>query len=261
MRRRLHILGLDAIRRRRCARAASARGRAVASGAALRMKASKCAASLFWMSTKKNAGALSGRVAGIAGAGCRRSAPRSPAPRGPGRARARPRASARRDDGYWRWRAAKRSARARQPSRRQHDEGGDQPQRNEGRGGRGDENRGDPLVVGEQNGERGEPQRHDGRGSDIWLARPALPGVDCVAEQRRDRNVMRAAERPDRKSQRRQQAEQSSASASCAGMQRGLDRQRNDCAERRRKSRTARPRRGQARCAVPIAAIAITCTR
>ena len=119
-----------------------------------------------------------------------------------------------------------------------------QPQRHglkryENGGSRAEENQRDPAVVGQQRGDRDQRGQHQ-RGADhVAPPRPAAAGRDRVAEQRGHRNVVRAAERPQRECQRRHQP---IAERQCefSRLQRRRDRQRQDLAEGRRNSERQR---------------------
>ena len=86
-----------------------------------------------------------------------------------------------------------------------------------------------PIVGGDdrQRRERRDDQR---RRDDVAASRPGPLGGDLVAKQHRDRNIVRAAERPQRKGQRGQQAVHDRQHQR-RRMQSGRDRKRNDAAE------------------------------
>ena len=86
--------------------------------------------------------------------------------------------------------------RARQPACAQHQQRRHQPQQHEHRQRGGDEDRGDAPVVGERDGDARERAADQRRCDDVGPARPVPLAGDLVAEQRRDRHVMGAAERP-----------------------------------------------------------------
>jgi hypothetical protein len=86
--------------------------------------------------------------------------------------------------------------RARQPACAQHQQCGHQPQQHEHRQRGGDEDRGDAPVIGERDGDACERAADQRRCDDVGPARPVPLAGDLVAEQRRDRHVMGAAERP-----------------------------------------------------------------
>ena len=205
--RHLEVLGADALCARRCARAASARAQASRPDAFSRMKASKRAASAAWMSRKKNDGALLGQrceelAAQIAvdlddgdeqreaeaerehDARRQRAGPVDVGEGQPQHGRARPRhapaiAITRRRDQPQRRRTCR-------PPRRRRS------RRCAGR------RRASPPAPPAATVDRG--QHH------IDHARPAPLGRHLVAEQRRDRHVVGAAERPERERERGEQA-------------------------------------------------------
>ena len=121
-------------------------------------------------------------------------------------------------------------ARARRVAGERHQQRGDQPQRDEHAGGDADIDDGDAPVVGERDGERDQRDHRGGGQRDIDFARPARLRRHRVAEQRADRHVMGAAERPEREGERRQQPVDQR-QHQFGRMQRRHDRQRNDRAE------------------------------
>ena len=126
----------------------------------------------------------------------------------------------------------RRRARMRQLAGGEHDEERDQPQGDERQRRGGDEDRGNAPVVSERDGERGENRNHRAGGQDIRDARPASLRRNGVAEQGRDRNVMRAPERPQGEGERGEQSE-NERQREPAGIQRRLDGDGNDVAENR----------------------------
>ena len=179
----------------------------VAPGACSRMKASKRAASADWMSTKKNDGACSGSAA----MNWRRRLPSTSITRDQQR---EPEAERHHDAGRQRagtmdvgdGEPQRRRARPRQAFRHRHHQGRHQPQRRRTRRRRQHEQRGDALVVGELHRQDRQRRDRDHRQRHIDRARPVPIRRHLVTEQRRDRDVMRAAERPDRKRQCGEQA-------------------------------------------------------
>jgi hypothetical protein len=121
----------------------------------------------------------------------------------------------------------------RQPPRDRHQQHGHELQQHEHRGRGGNEDQRDLAVVGERDGDGCERCDHQRGSQDIAPARPAPPGRYGVAKQRRHRHVVRAAERPERERERREQpiAERQH---QLDRLQRRRDRQRDDGAERRR---------------------------
>ena len=136
-----------------------------------------------------------------------------------------------RHGGYWRWRAAAPSSAGAADRRAIHIVSKrDQPQQQENSRRGDDEDRGDAVVVGGEDRERGE-QRDDGRRRDDIARRGQLPlRGDLVAEQHGHRDVVGAAERPQRKGKRGEQAI-NDRQRQHGRMQRRRDRQRNDRAE------------------------------
>ena len=111
-----------------------------------------------------------------------------------------------------------------------HQQRGDQPQQHEHRGGGGDEDGGDALVVGELDRQRRQ-RAADQHGRDhVGPPRPALVARDLVAEQRRDRHVVGAPERPQREGGGDQQPVEQR-EREVARVQRGRQRQRQHGAE------------------------------
>ena len=104
------------------------------------------------------------------------------------------------------------------------------PQRDENdRGGNDKDCRERPIVsknYRQRRERRGEQRRHD----HITASRPSPLGGDLVAKQHGHRNIVRAAKRPQRKGQRRQQAVHDR-QHQCRRMQCGRDGKRNDTAE------------------------------
>ena len=170
----------------------------------------------------------------IAGANWRRSRSPSPTARCPSRATARCSASARPAGGYWRPPCARpssaRAARARQA--RMISVATSRKAKNT-TAAVATIDRGHALVIGEQHRERSERDRRERRCRHVDLARAARLRRHRVAEQRADRHVMRAAERPQREGQGRQQAVQDR-EQQFADVQRRHDRVRNDRAQRPR---------------------------
>ena len=108
----------------------------------------------------------------------------------------------------------------------------DELKRREHRGGGGDEDQRDLAVVGQRHGDGRKRRNHQRRRNDVAPPRPAAPGRNRIAKQRRNRHVMGAAERPEREGERREQpiAERQ---RELGRLQRRRDRQRDDGAERR----------------------------
>ncbi len=216
----------------------------VAPGACWRMKASKRSASADWMSRKKNDGACSGSAA----MNWRR---RLPSTSITVTSSARPEAERHHDARRERAgpvdvgdREPQRGrARPRHALRDRHHQARDQPQRDEHAGRRHHEDRGDALVVGELHRQHRQRRDRDHRQRHIDRARPVPFRRHLVAEQRRDRHVVRAPERPDRERKRGEQAVEQS-EREVLRMQRRRQRQRKDRSESPTRSGTAAPRRG-----------------
>ena len=76
---------------------------------------------------------------------------------------------------------------------------GDQPEQDEHAGGRHDEDGGDAAIEGEFDCDQRERRHHQHGGDRVGPARPLLDARDGVAKQRRDRHVVGAPQRPQRK--------------------------------------------------------------
>ena len=113
-------------------------------------------------------------------------------------------------------------------------------------GGGGDKNRRDAAVIGEQDRERRERRDNQRGRHDVAPLRPAPFGGEQIAEQRRDGNVVRARQRPQREGERGEEAVDDR-QRKRARMQRRRDGQRNDRSQMPRRSGTARWRRAPRR--------------
>ena len=91
-------------------------------------------------------------------------------------------------------------------SRDRHQHGGDTAQHDEYDDGGGHEHRSDALVEGQADHDRNQQGDDDAHEDEIAPARPVPFGADGVAEQRRDRHVVHAAERPQAEGERGQKA-------------------------------------------------------
>ena len=91
--------------------------------------------------------------------------------------------------------------------------------------------RGNAMVVSCRHREGGEDRGDQRRGDDVAPARPVPLGGDLIAKQHRHRNVVGAAERPQRERQSGQESIHDR-QRQRPRMQRGRYRQRNDGAER-----------------------------
>ena len=140
-------------------------------------------------------------------------------------------------------------ARARQPARDQHEQRRHQAQQHEHAGRGADEDRGDAPVIGERDGERRERATDQHGRDDVAPARPVPLARDLVAEQRRDRHVVGAAERPQREGRARSGARRAAPARarrdaaparSAAAARRRSPRRSGTAARRRRRGPAAR---------------------
>jgi hypothetical protein len=122
---------------------------------------------------------------------------------------------------------------ARDAPRDRHDQQGDEPQCDEHAGRGRDEDRGDLAVIGERDRAGGEDRDRERGQHDVLRAGMAAFGRDGVAIERRHRHVVGAPERPEREGEGGEESVEHR-EGELGRMQRRLDRQRHDAAERGR---------------------------